>query len=50
MVIRSLDESLEYAVYKYLRYNLDNDLLMVIHPDYIAATEWLRCNYNAEIV
>ncbi|MCH4886253.1 HD domain-containing protein [Acidaminobacter sp. JC074] len=42
MVEDLLEDSLEEAIYAYMKYNLEGGLLKVVHPDYLEAVTWLE--------
>jgi len=46
LVSNALETSLEYAAYVYLKYNLDQDLLKVVHPWYQQAYDQLSLGFN----
>jgi len=45
-----LDISLDQAVYTYMKYNLDQKLLKIVHPDYLQATKWLETELKNRLV
>ncbi|MCM1992104.1 HD domain-containing protein [Oceanirhabdus seepicola] len=46
LVSDALETSLEYAAYVYMKYNLDEDLLKVIHPWYQQAYDQLHLGFT----
>jgi len=46
LVSNALETSLEYAAYVYMKYNLDEDLLKIIHPWYKQSYDQLRLGFD----